>query len=64
MLGLQLESRPLTQMVVEECFQKGILLGWTLHSNTLIRLAPPLIITDDELQYVLKIILDSVNKHN
>ena len=64
MLGLQLESRRLTQMVVEECFQKGILLGWTLHSNTLIRLAPPLIITDDELQYVLKIILDSVNKHN
>lgn len=64
MLGLQLESRRLTQMVVEECFQKGILLGWTLHSNTLIRLAPPLIITDDELQYVLKIILESVHKHN
>ncbi|MEX0721471.1 MAG: aspartate aminotransferase family protein [Balneolaceae bacterium] len=57
MLGLQLESRELTQKVVEECFDKGILLGWTLHSNTLIRLAPPLIIEDDLLDEVLDSIL-------
>ncbi len=40
MLGLQLESRELTQAVVEDCFNIGLLLGWTLHSDTLIRLAP------------------------
>ena len=40
MLGLELRDRELTQMVVEYCFNKGILLGWTLHSNTLIRLRP------------------------
>ncbi|NIW43913.1 MAG: aminotransferase class III-fold pyridoxal phosphate-dependent enzyme, partial [candidate division Zixibacteria bacterium] len=35
MLGMELEDRELTQKVVEECMDKGIILGWTLHSNTL-----------------------------
>ncbi len=63
MLGLQLESRALTQAVVEDCFDQGILLGWTLHSNTLIRLAPPLIISDEDLDHVLDTILKSIKKH-
>lgn len=62
MLGLQLESKELTQAVVEDCFEQGILLGWTLHSNTLIRLAPPLIITDEELDHVLDSIMNSIKK--
>lgn len=63
MLGLQLESWELTKAVVEDCFEQGILLGWTLHSNTLIRLAPPLIIEDELLDEVLDKILESVRKH-
>lgn len=62
MLGLQLDSWELTRNVVEECFNNGILLGWTLHSNTLVRLAPPLIIDDDLLDDVLDKILEAVNK--
>lgn len=64
MLGLQLESWELTQNVVEECFEKRILLGWTLHSNTLVRLAPPLIIEDELLNEVLETILDAVESHS
>ncbi|MFA5668512.1 MAG: aspartate aminotransferase family protein [Balneolaceae bacterium] len=60
MLGLQLENWELTKAVVEDCLEKGILLGWTLHSNTLIRLAPPLIVTDTLLDEVLATILESV----
>lgn len=63
MLGLQLESWELTRQVVEECFGKGILLGWTLHSNTLIRLAPPLIIDDELLDEVLNTLLAAVRKY-
>lgn len=44
MLGLQLRDSNLTQKVVEECFKEGIILGWTLHSNSLVRIAPPLVI--------------------
>lgn len=53
MLGLQLHTYEQTQAVVQACFEKGILLGWTLHSNTLVRLAPPLTIPDDVLNDVL-----------
>lgn len=63
MLGLQLKSKELTQAVVEDCFNEGILLGWTLHSNTLVRLAPPLIITDEQLDFVLDTILKSIKKY-
>ncbi len=63
MLGLQLANRELTQKVVEHCFEQGILLGWTLHSDTLIRLAPPLIIEDDLLDEVLEKILAATHAH-
>ncbi len=53
MLGLQLHTYAQTQALVQSCFDKGILLGWTLHSNTLVRLAPPLTIPDDVLNDVL-----------
>lgn len=53
MLGLELESRELTEKVVTEAMNHNILLGWTLHSNTLIRLAPPLTIPEDVLDFVL-----------
>ncbi|MEX2404777.1 MAG: aspartate aminotransferase family protein, partial [Balneolales bacterium] len=61
MLGLQLQTVEQTQKVVERCHEKGILLGWTLHSNTLIRLAPPLTIPDDLLVEVLETIQTSVS---
>lgn len=62
MLGMELLSFDLTKKVVEACFEEGVLLGWTLHSDTLVRLAPPLVITDDELDAVLEIILRNVKK--
>ena len=63
MLGLEMENRDVTEYVVNYCFDKGILLGWTLHSNTLIRLAPPLIITTEQLKFVLETILESIESY-
>jgi acetylornithine/succinyldiaminopimelate/putrescine aminotransferase len=62
MLGVQLHTYEQTKRVVETCFERGILLGWTLHSNTLIRVAPPLVISDDELQETLNEILKVVDQ--
>lgn len=60
MLGLELESAELTRKVVAHGFDNGLLLGWTLHSNTLIRIAPPLVISDEDLQTACDIILDGI----
>ena len=64
MLGLQLESAELTQRVVESCFQDGVILGWTLHSNSLIRIAPPLVIQEEELRRAFTRIRDVVRAHH
>lgn len=61
MLGMELENKELTQRVVEDCLEKGIILGWTLHSDTLVRLAPPLIIEEQLLRDTLTTINDSVS---
>lgn len=61
MLGMELADRDLTQKVVEACFEDGIILGWTLHSNTLVRLAPPLIIDEQLLRETFRSINRQVN---
>lgn len=60
MLGIQLHHVEQTRKVVQLCFESGILLGWTLHSDTLIRFAPPLTIDIGELDQILDRILDAV----
>ena len=64
MLGMELKDQDTTQKVVEDCMDKGIILGWTLHSNTLVRLAPPLIIEQDLLRNTLKEINNSVVEYS
>lgn len=63
MLGLQLRDADLTQKVVKHCFDQGLILGWTLHSNSLIRIAPPLIIDQDLLEESLQIISQAIQVH-
>ncbi|MDX1548771.1 MAG: aspartate aminotransferase family protein [Rhodothermales bacterium] len=60
MLGMELQSRAFTERVVGRCLERGVLLGWTLHSNTLVRLAPPLNIPLDVLDAALDVILEAL----
>lgn len=61
MLGLVLRDYDTTRRVVEYCFEHEVLLGWTLHSNTLIRIAPPLTISDDVLHRALDVIGEALD---
>jgi acetylornithine/succinyldiaminopimelate/putrescine aminotransferase len=63
MLGLQLRDADLTQKVVKHCFEQGLILGWTLHSNSLIRIAPPLIIDQELLEESLQTISQAIQAH-
>lgn len=49
LIGFELDDAELTERFVTFCREAGLILGWTLHSNTVVRLAPPLIITEAEL---------------
>lgn len=56
MLGLNLPSVSIAEQVVKTCLNHGVLLGWTLHSGTIIRLAPPLNIPKEVLDEALEVI--------
>ncbi len=60
MLGLELRDKDMTEKVVGYCFEHGLILGWTLHSNTLVRLAPPLSIPKTTLKSALNLIKTAI----
>jgi acetylornithine/succinyldiaminopimelate/putrescine aminotransferase len=62
MLGMELENRDITARMVASCLERGLLLGWTLHSDTLVRLAPPLNIPFDVLDEAANVILEALNE--
>ena len=64
MLGMDLVDPPVTKRVVQRCLRHGVLLGWTLHSNTLVRLAPPLTIPFEVLDTALGIIIDTLEEED
>ncbi|MDA1029085.1 MAG: aspartate aminotransferase family protein [Bacteroidetes bacterium] len=63
MLGLDLRDAKLTEKVTKTCLENGVLLGWTLHSNSLIRIAPPLNIEEDVLNMALRVIMMALKEN-
>lgn len=58
MLGMVLASASATRAVAAGALEKGVLTGWTLHSDALIRLAPPLNIPFDVLDDALGVLME------
>jgi acetylornithine/succinyldiaminopimelate/putrescine aminotransferase len=54
LLGLEFADAAATQRFVAGCFARGVLLGWTLHHDRVVRLAPPLNIDADDLDDALQ----------
>lgn len=49
LLALDFETPEATRRFVARCFEHGLILNWTLHRDTVVRLAPPLTITAGEI---------------
>ena len=55
LIGLDFSTPQLTQQFVQDCFAQGLVLGWTLHEDTVVRLAPPLVISSQEIERAVSI---------
>ena len=44
----------MTRGFAAACFARGLILNWTLHRDRVIRLAPPLVIADAEIDETLE----------
>jgi acetylornithine/N-succinyldiaminopimelate aminotransferase len=63
MLAIELENFELNKKIIDRCIKHGVITDWFLHCDNSMRIAPPLIITTDELKKACKIIIEAINHY-
>ena len=63
MLSIQLDNFAQVEAVSKTCVENGVIIDWFLHCDTAMRIAPPLIITHDEIKFACEVILDAISAH-
>ena len=63
MLSIQLNTFKQVEYVSNFCSDKGIIIDWFLHCDTAMRIAPPLIITEEEVKLACKIIMEALDSY-
>ena len=61
MLAAELENFDLNKKIIDRCIENGVITDWFLHCSNSMRLAPPLIITDDEIKKACAVIIEAVD---
>jgi len=56
LLGLEFASPDTCGRFARRALDRGLILNWTLHRDTVVRLAPPLVLTDEEAERATSII--------
>ncbi len=62
LVAVQLENADICTKVCHECVQAGIVTDWFLFAPDCLRIAPPLIITEEQIKMACRIILQSIEK--
>jgi acetylornithine/N-succinyldiaminopimelate aminotransferase len=60
MLAIQLENFDLNKKIIDRCIEHGVITDWFLHCSSAMRIAPPLIITPDEIKKSCSVILQAI----
>jgi acetylornithine/succinyldiaminopimelate/putrescine aminotransferase len=63
MLAIELESFELNKKIIDRCIESGVVVDWFLHCSNSMRIAPPLIITHDEIRKACEVILEAINHY-
>ena len=62
LIGLELETPEATRRFAHHCFANGLILNWTLHRDTVVRLAPPLTIEPAEVEHATAVLRDGLRR--
>lgn len=60
MMAVQLENFDFLQDTIAHCLDNGIMIDWFLFNDSSLRIAPPLIITFDEIKEACRVILEGI----
>ncbi|MEQ8712907.1 MAG: aminotransferase class III-fold pyridoxal phosphate-dependent enzyme, partial [Cyclobacteriaceae bacterium] len=62
MMAVEMESFDFLKAVIDEALESGLLTDWFLFNDCSMRIAPPLIISEDEIKKACKMILQALDK--
>jgi acetylornithine/succinyldiaminopimelate/putrescine aminotransferase len=60
MLAIELRDFDLNKNVIDRCIENGVIIDWFLHCTNAMRIAPPLIITPDEIKKACAVIVEAI----
>ena len=62
MMSLQFDSFETNKKIIDRCIENGVITDWFLFNSNSMRIAPPLIITHEEIKKACEIILKSIHE--
>jgi len=63
MMAVELESFDIVQAVIKDCLENGLITDWFLFNDRSLRIAPPLIIDEDQIKKSCSIILNAIDNN-
>lgn len=61
MLSIDFGDTDLNFKIIDSCIEKGLIVDWFLFNTHSMRIAPPLVITEDEIKKACGIIIEAIN---
>ncbi|WP_199117065.1 aspartate aminotransferase family protein [Pedobacter sp. ASV28] len=62
MLAAEFDSFEKNKAIIDGCIEDGLITDWFLHCSNSMRIAPPLIITEEQIRIACQIILQNIEK--
>ncbi|GAB3924732.1 aspartate aminotransferase family protein [Mucilaginibacter myungsuensis] len=60
MLAAEFESFEVNKRIIDRCITNGVITDWFLHCSNSMRIAPPLIITEEQIREACRVILQAI----
>jgi len=61
MIAIEFENFEINKKIIDACIADGVISDWFLHCSNSMRVAPPLIISNEEIEYACSVILKNVD---
>jgi len=61
LMAIEFESETINKKTIAECIQRGVITDWFMFAPRCMRIVPPLIISEEEIQNACSIILQSID---
>ena len=62
MIAVEFENFEINKRVIDACIEDGVISDWFLHCSNSMRIAPPLIISKEEIKWACDVILKNVGR--